>query len=661
MKHPEAQFLHQRDPNFQKSAEVSAVVDFLNQNAERIPNSPAERILAHLGFLANREYVNDGILTGDPESIDRQIINHVIKSEDVPEGYFELQRRIAREQGYGDIQITSEMRYQMVEAVQADQRVGLGKWVEYLGGEDGGYPDWFKHYTFGSVTKLGSYDKDKGEFLKRSRGTTAAYPELNREALAYVYDVLNKSRVQGEQVDGGANDEQLQKLLKGANFGKLYVHAVLEVTPSSPELLEEVRGAWTKFNQTDDPRTARRLAGSLQGHGTGWCTAGESTASSQLSRGDFYVYFTRDEDGKETVPRVAIRMQDGVVAEVRGINASQELELSMADTTAEQLQGLPGGEEYIAKAEDMKRLTAIDKKITANAEVELTSEELSFLYELDHQIQGFGYDADPRINEIRTKRGERDKPELSKLLPESIRAQMRTSFAAYKTVAQQLGGAEQSRVTNSAEVGAAQQEFERLFAQKDKQWQADGVYEEIVERLVADGVRFNLLATPDIEASEAQIVALAEAFGKDQPYSTSVYDEMYRKNRFTAHGLSGNTDTSPIKFSLIEANLDPRLASKTAAQQREILAQLQVDGPNLNVHIPSLLDAVTNWYALRALGDKLADSTAFSKTYVGHFDLPEQRFGGWSRLPCSYVDDGGLPDLSDSFAGNQDGGRVSVG
>ena len=80
----------------------------------------------------------------------------------------------------------------------------------------------------------------------------------------------------------------------------------------------------------------------MQGHGTGWCTAGESTANMQLQGGDFYVYYTRDEDGKDTVPRVAVRMQEGTVAEVRGVNAAQELEPVMADITSERLQDLPG-------------------------------------------------------------------------------------------------------------------------------------------------------------------------------------------------------------------------------------------------------------------------------------------------------------------------------
>ena len=158
MSKQEAQFLHERNTNLHISQEVEGVVGYLRAGGESIPNEPNNKIDAYLGFLANKDYVNDGILTGDQSSIDRQIDAHVVKSEDVPEGYFELQRRIAREQGHGDITITNEMRDQMTEAVQADQRAGLGKWVEYLGGEDGGYPNWFKYYTFESVVKVGGYD-----------------------------------------------------------------------------------------------------------------------------------------------------------------------------------------------------------------------------------------------------------------------------------------------------------------------------------------------------------------------------------------------------------------------------------------------------------------------------------------------------------------------
>lgn len=667
MQTPGSSFLHERNPNLHASAEVEIALDYLRTGGEAIPNEPADKISAYLGFLANREYVNDGILTGDQSSIDRQIEAHVIKDADVPEGYFELQRRIAREQGHGDVQITSEMRRRMTEAVQADQRVGLGKWVEYLGGDDGGWPDWFKHYTWTSVTKLGTYDKEKSEFQKRSRGTTAPYPELNREALAYVYDVLNKSRVQGEtvvrgaepQAPGGANDIELQKLLKSGNFGKLYAHAILKVTHDSPELRNEVKGSWTKFNQTDDPRTARRLSGSLQGHGTGWCTAGESTASIQLAQGDFYVYYTRDEDGKDTVPRVAIRMEQGEVAEVRGVNTAQELEPVMADITAEKLQDLPGGEEYIRKAEDMKRLTAIEKKITANSEADLTSEELRFLYELDHEIQGFGYEDDPRIKEIRTMRGDRDKPELARILHESIREQLNSAFAAYKTVAEQLGG--KQRQFRKGEVAISASELESLFALKDKEWQANGVYDYLVEQLIENGARFNLVATPNIEASEAQLAALAENFGKDQPYSTYVYDEPYRKGRYTGREWSGNVGSAPVRLSLIPSKSDSQLSHKRADEQLQMLRERQSSRPELNVRVPSLLDAVTYWFVLRAQGDKLDDSSAFDKTYIRHFDLEPKTVEGWPVVPDSFVNYVGEPRLNYSDAVDKYVVRLSVG
>ncbi len=666
MQEPGSSFLHERNPHLHTSAEVESVVAYLRAGGEAIPNEPSDKISAYLGFSANGNYVNDGILTGDQNSIDRQIDAHVIKAEDVPEGYFELQRRIAREEGRGDVQITSGMRHMMTEAVQADQRAGLAEWVEYLGGEDGGYPNWFKTYAWESVVKLGSFDKDKQEFQKRSRGTTAAYPELNREALAYVYDALNKSRVQGEAVDGGVNNEQLQKHLKSGNFGKLYAHTVLEVTPDSPELRKDTRGSWTKFNQTDDPRTVRRLSGSLQGHGTGWCTAGESTASAQLKGGDFYVYYTRDEDGKDTIPRVAIRMEQGKVVEVRGVNAAQELEPELADITAERLKDLPGGEEYIRKAEDMKRLTAIEKKIVANNETDLSDEELRFLYELDHEIRGFGYKTDPRIGEIRSQRGDRDKPELARLLPESIRGQVQTAYSAYKTVADKLQRAKRGllrkREVPASLVAASLQELEVLFVAKDKEWQQSGVYDYLVEKLITEGARFTLVATPNIEVSEAKIVALAEDFGKEQPYQTHVYDDLYLKGYYSGCEWSGNKGNAPIRISLIPSRVDREINNKQVSELVRLLRARQASRPELKCRVPSLLDAVTYWHSLRAGGDKLDDSSAFAKTHIRHFDLePKELMLDWRQFtPDSYMDNG-MPVFTYSRVVDTNGVRLAVG
>lgn len=166
--------------------EVEQVVSYLRQNGETVPDKAGDRTATYLNFMADT--VNDGVLTGDPESVKRQIDSHVIKAENMPESYFALQRRIAREQGYGDVEVTPDLKRQLIEAAQADQRGSLEKWMEYLGGDDGSYPDWFKRYTWDSVVKLGAYDKEKAKFDRRDSSTVAPYPELNREALAYVFD-----------------------------------------------------------------------------------------------------------------------------------------------------------------------------------------------------------------------------------------------------------------------------------------------------------------------------------------------------------------------------------------------------------------------------------------------------------------------------------------
>ena len=77
--------------------------------------------------------------------------------------------------------------------------------------------------------------------------------------------------------------------------------------------------------------------------------------------------------------------------------------------------------------------------------------------------------------------------------------------------------------------------------------------------------------------------------------------------------------------------------------------------------MPSPLEAVTHWQTLRAQGDQLADNTTFDRTYIRHFDLPEQRFDDWLRVPDSCVNDGGRPYLYFSVAQYDDLARVAVG
>ncbi len=377
----------------------------------------------------------------------------VIKPEEVPESYFNLQKRIAREQGHGDIEITEEMRKQMTNIIVGDQEKSLDAWVDYFGSQDATYPNWLKYFAFRSVVGLSSYDKEKKQFKKRTKGTTAVFPDINREALAYVLDTLEKENDKKktnkkiEKAQAETTDQEWLKLAERANFAKMYAHAIEKITPTSEEEKEQIQGEWIKYDQGSDHKP---LYESLQGHGTGWCTAGEGVAKAQLETGDFYVFYSKDKKANNTIPRVAIRMQESEIEEVRGINQDQNIESSMVDVAKEKIKELPGAEKYEKKVSDMKRLTEIDKKFintlkikkeienlkdiltmcegdqvlwcknkiqeaenelvqkqAENQQVDLIKEELSFLYEIKGQIDGFGYQKDPRIKELQDTRNKR--------------------------------------------------------------------------------------------------------------------------------------------------------------------------------------------------------------------------------------------------------------
>jgi len=341
------------------------------------------------------------------EAIKRMLHSHfVIKPSEIPEAYFDHQRQMAREQGHGDIEISDEMHRQLTEVIITDQESTLDKWVDYLSSEDATYPMWLKYYAIRSVLGMGGFDKERHAFSKRSKGTTKPFPDLNREALAYVLDAIEKKySEQGIDLSQMPEDEQKQfeKLLDSENFAKLYAWAIEKVTPASVEQITITEGKWVKYDKGSD---ATPLVQSLQGHGTGWCTAGESTAKAQLEGGDFYVYYSLDQQGQPTIPRAAIRMQGDQIGEVRGIAAEQNLDPYIGDVVQAKMAEFPNGKLYEKKVADMKELTIINKKTKAGEE--LTKDELIFLYEINGKIQGFGYQNDPRIAEIRATRNPKE-------------------------------------------------------------------------------------------------------------------------------------------------------------------------------------------------------------------------------------------------------------
>ena len=325
---------------------------------------------------------------------------YVIKPENIPDAYFQNQVRLARERGYGNIELTEEDKRRMTEEVIDDQRKSLDKWIEYFlyDEESKSYGMWEKYWVFQGLQSLGKYDKETGKFSKRDKSTVYPFPPVERE---YIFTTL---KLMEDFLKDKKSEEDIKQALSTGNFKLLYEYVIKQNFLKGEHQSNSTDGKWIKYEQGSDYNILRD---SLQGYYTGWCTAaGENFAKSQLAGGDFYVYYSLDKNGEAKVPRIAIRM-DGKdkIGEIRGIADNQNMEPEMMSILEEKLKEFPDKDKYLKKEHDMKLLTLIDKKVNNN--IELNVDELKFLYEIDSKITGFGYRKDPRIEEIKRKRNER--------------------------------------------------------------------------------------------------------------------------------------------------------------------------------------------------------------------------------------------------------------
>ena len=324
---------------------------------------------------------------------------YVINEENIPDSYYKHQEEMYLERGFGHIEIPEDEKRELNEIIINDQKKSLDKWLDYFLSSDSNYiPYWAKYWAFQGMLKLGNFNKETGKYTKRTKHTVSKFADLNREALALSIDTLLKYLDKKD-----INDKELEQLVKTGSFQSIYTYITNKLLSNSQNIVKRNHGKWIKYNK-GRLEDAKKLAESLQGYNTGWCTAGESTAISQVCGGDsyiggdFYVYYTLDENDEYKVPRIAIRMEDDSIGEIRGIADHQNLEPEMEEVVKDKIKDFPDKDEYYKKVNDMEMLTKIYKKHNNNEE--LTKEEIRFLYELDYKIEGFGYDEDPRIEEI---------------------------------------------------------------------------------------------------------------------------------------------------------------------------------------------------------------------------------------------------------------------
>lgn len=400
--------------NLHATPEVRTAARFTRiRTGEKVPQDPNAQIQNYLDRM--QEIFSPNF--DDPEGRDvlkqRILDRYTTKFEDIPESYWRGQEKILRESGQmGDYNRYSDeeklkWKRELSQGLLDDQRASLKQWIDYFASSDSSYllPS-MKYWVFRNIVKLSEFDKEKGEFPERSKGTVKMFPDINPEALAYVNDaVIKKLNEEGFEFGKFAFDltseqkEKFQQALSRENFAQMYAWANEQIAPIPHHLLPVTAGTWIKYDKGSD---SQPLVSSIRGKGTGWCIAADSTAQNYLQVGDFYVYYTNDENNNPTIPRLAIRMEGNNISEVRGIDHRQNVDPYMPDILLQKLEEFPDKANYLKKASDMEHLTEIDNRVQAG--LPLSVSDLTFLYELNSPIEGFGYDKDPRVEEIRSQR-----------------------------------------------------------------------------------------------------------------------------------------------------------------------------------------------------------------------------------------------------------------
>ena len=337
---------------------------------------------------------------------------YIIKEENIPDSYWHFLEKKYLDQGYGKFNLVEpqntsdkELRKGHIRQITNEQLDSIDNWLNYFFSPDSDYlPMWAKVWSFQGMLKIGNLNEEKTAYQRRSKTAINPFVNIDSELLGKSVEYL-KAYLNGEELE-----EEIKEKIKNKNFAQIYGYLLANKKEIK---IKGNDGIWIKYlqerkeeieekNTKGQVPNSLKLYQSLQGYNTGWCTAAsKETAKDQLTNGDFYVYYTKNENGDYVIPRIAIRMEENTIGEIRGIAANQNLESDMEKVLKEKLEEFPDKDKYLKKVRDMESLTKIYNEYKIR---KLTKEELRFLYEIDEKILGFGYQEDPRITEILSTR-----------------------------------------------------------------------------------------------------------------------------------------------------------------------------------------------------------------------------------------------------------------
>ena len=267
------------------------------------------------GVKFTKEGVQDSIKSAYTQlanSVNQYVISEVSKAI---VNVIENERNVQLEQGasielveqYDELIESESAHLEYLNKFAETQKSTLAEWVNYLNQSE--YPYAFRYLILRSVL-LDNYDFKNDQLVKRNKKTIRNFTPFDAGTLAELFT------------------NQSDYLLK--DFSILQLENIERIVKAKEIAKASGGGTWLKFNGGSSTPEAERRANATElmqlVQDTYWCT--KTNASGQLDGGDFYVYVTESEGKK--FPRIAIRMDENKVGEVRGnASASQDLEPEM--------------------------------------------------------------------------------------------------------------------------------------------------------------------------------------------------------------------------------------------------------------------------------------------------------------------------------------------
>lgn len=296
------------------------------------------------------------------------------------------------------------------------QKLSLLKWIDYLCYENNTHPMWVKYWAFQGMLSIGTYNEENKVYMKRSTKTLSPFIELNKHILSCIMtEVVNNQT-------------------SSYKFSKIYTELLEESMTNDIKSSKVEDGTWIKYYGFSNDY--KKLSKDIEGKAIKWCTKNIETAEYQLngeygySGGDFYIYYTKDNNGNYTIPRLAIRMEKKQIGEIRGISKSQNIEEGIEDILEEKLISINASNtnKFINNLNNFRTLTKIKNKTVNNEE--LTEEEILLLYGVKRNLETFSFRCDdPRIEEIIKSRI--IKNDINIIVNSSVSYENKVNFFAY--------------------------------------------------------------------------------------------------------------------------------------------------------------------------------------------------------------------------------------